>query len=127
MKLSSQLSVLFLAQRYKGTDESEGDAMKKLLVIVFAAFAFALLGDDVVYQDEDVRRTLSMSCCVIDNSGKINRMRNHALSVQCGNDTNRFVRTCPHKQRQNGTCDDRPSWHVRLGRARAFSRQPNYE
>ena len=74
------------------TDELEGDAMKKLLAIVFAAFAFALLGDDVVYQDEDVRRTLSMSCCVIDNSGKINRMRNHALSVQCGNDTNRFAR-----------------------------------
>ena len=74
------------------TDEVEGNAMKKLLVIVFAALAFALLGDEVVYQDEDVRRTLSMSCCVIDNSGKINRMRNHALSVQCGNDTNRFAR-----------------------------------
>ena len=41
------------------TDELEGDAMNKLLVIVVAAFALALLGDDVVYQDEDVRRTLS--------------------------------------------------------------------
>ena len=63
------------------TDEVEGNAMKKLLVIVFAALAFALLGDDVVYQDEDVRRTLSMSCCVIDNSGKINRIRPDRKSV----------------------------------------------
>ena len=29
------------------TDEVEGNAMKKLLVIVFAALAFALLGDEV--------------------------------------------------------------------------------